>query len=115
MVRIAGLILAGLLVAGCATTRSLPTLDTGGGCRGVGLDARIAGDPSDPRLVWLLDNQGGGREEVVWPTGYSARFTPQVEVLDEHGMVAFRQGDVVSGGCVTGPDAQGPLMIRAGY
>lgn len=114
MVRIAALILAGLLVAGCASTRQLPTLATGGGCRGVGLDSQIAGDPSDPRLVWLLDSQGG-RHDVVWPQGYSARFTPQVEVLDEHGAVVFRQGDAVRGGCVTGPDANGPLLIRAGY
>jgi hypothetical protein len=114
MVRIVGLILGGLLVAGCAATRPLPTLATGGGCRGVGLDSQIVGDTSDPRLVWLLDSQGG-RRDVVWPPGYSARLTPQVEVLDEHGTVVFRQGATVHGGCVTGPDTQGPLLVRAGY
>jgi hypothetical protein len=59
-------------------------------------------------------SQGRGRRDVIWPPGYVARFTPMLEVLDETGRVIFRDGDAVSGGCTTGPDAQGPLLIAAG-
>jgi hypothetical protein len=38
-----------------------------------------------------------------------------LEVLDEGGTVVFRDADPVNGGCVTGPDAQGPLLIAAGF
>ena len=104
-----------LIAAGCAIHRPLPTIATdNGGCRGVGLEAHITGNPSDPRLVWLVGLQGD-RTDVIWPPGYTARFTPRVEVLDQEGAVVYRDGDAVSGGCVTGPDAQGPLLIRAGY
>jgi hypothetical protein len=114
MSRLASLAIAAL-VAGCAMNRPLPTVASdNGGCRDVGLDATLTGDPSDPRLAWLVAEQGQ-RIEIVWPPGYTARFAPRVEVLDAKGLVVFRDGDSVRGGCVTGPDAQGPLLIRSGY
>jgi len=42
--------------------------------------------------------------EDGWNVGYSARFTPKLELLDEHGNVVRREGDQLIGGCET-PDA----------
>ena len=83
----------------------------GDACAGVGLDAaRLTGDPNDPRVAWLA-TPGGGRQDVVFPPGYQARFVPALEVLDASGAVVARDGDVVDGGCVTGADGGGPLLI----
>jgi hypothetical protein len=35
-----------------------------------------------------------------------------LEVLNADGTVVFREGSNVTGGCVTGPDAQGPFLIH---
>jgi hypothetical protein len=43
----------------------------------------------------------GGRIDVIWPPGYRARFTPNLEVLDGSGVIVIRAGDSVTGGCVT--------------
>ena len=104
-------LLAVMLVAGCATLRALPTLASyNGGCRGVGLDATLVGDPADPRVAWLVGN--GGRQEIVWPPGYSARFTPALEILDASNQIVLRGGDKITGGCTSGrPDV---LLIRPG-
>lgn len=93
---------------------ALPTLAGWNGvCAGVGLvKAVLTGDPSDPRLAWLQTPTG--RKDVVFPPGSSARFTPRLEVLDGNGKVVGREGDVIDGGCVTGPDAAGPLLILGG-
>jgi hypothetical protein len=109
--------LAILVVAGaCAVPRPLPTVEAfNGACRGVGLlDARVIGSPSDPRLAWLVYGDTQARRDVIWPPGYTARFTPRLEILDEKGAVVFGDGDQVTGGCVTGPGAQGPLLIAPG-
>lgn len=79
-------------------------------CGGVGLDAIVAGDPTDPHLVWLV-NQGpgsgsGGRRDVVWPPGYRARFTPSLVVLDTSDTVRLREGDRVGGACRVLPDGR---------
>jgi len=47
----------------------------------------------------------------VWPAGYTARFTPQIEVLDASRRVRYVAGDVIEGGCVTGPGISGPLYV----
>jgi len=107
------LAVSALLVGACGTARPLPTVAADRGiCRGVGLEAQISGDPRDPRAIWLT-GRDGGRMEALWPPGYSVRFTPGAEVLDERGRVVYRAGDQVDGGCTTGPDAQGPLLIHA--
>ena len=104
-----------LIVGACAVPQPLPTVEVfSGACRGVGLESHITGDPSDPRIAWLVQDVGGKRLDVIWPPGYKARFTPRLEVLDEKGAVAFHDGDPVTGGCTTGPDAQGPLLIAPG-
>jgi hypothetical protein len=43
----------------------------------------------------------GQRYEVEWPVGYSARFTPSLEVLNENGVVVGHEGTQLRGGCQT--------------
>ena len=85
---------------------AVPTVPGVGGCRGIGLTgASLAGNPSDPRVTWL--NTSGVRREIVWPPGYTARFyrfSSPFEVVDASGRVVYRQGDLIRGGCVAGPD-----------
>ena len=105
---LAAIALAALLAA-CTTTRPLPTLASyNGGYRGIGIDAVLAGDPNDPRVAWLEWN---GRRDIVWPPGFTARFAPNLQVLDGSGTVVFRAGDRISGGCAIGEDL---LLIRPG-
>lgn len=87
-------------------TMALPTIErVTDSCGGVGLiDATLAGDPSDPRLAWL--QTPGGRLEIVWPPGYTARFdrfVSNLEVLDPTGRVVYGLGDPIDGGCTAGP------------
>jgi hypothetical protein len=67
------------------------------GCAGIGFDGSLQGDPSDPRVAWIV--VGGRRVEVVWPTGFQARFDPRLEILDATDTVVLREGDPVTGGC----------------
>jgi hypothetical protein len=69
-------------------------------CAGVGLSAVLHGDAADPHVAWLV-NDLGTRIDVMWPPGYRARFTPNLEVLDGSEVVVIRAGDPVTGGCVT--------------
>jgi hypothetical protein len=70
-------------------------------CAGIGLlDAVLHGDAADPGTTWLL-SQGSHRIELVWPSGYRARFVPSLEVVDPSGTVVGREGDRVNGACVT--------------
>ena len=52
--------------------------------------------------------------ELVWPPRFSARFDPDLEVLDHLGRVAAREGTPVTEACLTGdpdvlsPDLYGP-------
>jgi hypothetical protein len=69
-------------------------------CAGVGLIAVLRGNPSDPHLAWIEQfPRGGGRQEVIWPAGFSARFTPLLEILDETGLPLIHEGDFVGGAC----------------
>jgi len=83
------------------TTNWLETPDTI--CAGVGLDAVLHGSPNDPYVAWLENSVGGGRDEVLWPAGYRARFSPNLEILNESGIVVLREGDAISGSCVPSP------------
>jgi len=78
---------------------NLPTVPSAEvACAGISLNATLAGDPSDPRLAWLVQ-PGGKRIDVVWPPGFTARFVPTLEILDAAGTVVFRAGDPIDGGC----------------
>jgi hypothetical protein len=79
-------------------------------CGGVGLDAIVAGEPTDPDLVWLVNQWPGSksinRTDVVWPPGYRARFGPGLVVLDASDTVRLRAGDRVGGACQVLPDGR---------
>ena len=40
--------------------------------------------------------------DLVFPKGFTARFTPRLEILDANGQVRFREGSAITGGCVWG-------------
>ena len=89
---------------------ALPTISlVGRGCRGIGLEGTLSGNRFDPRIAWLATS--AGRRDVVFPDGFTARFAPSLEVLDASGLVVARQGTAITGGCTTGPNAQGPVLI----
>lgn len=122
MIRVVALA-ALLLIGGCSSPApspspkptgvfALPTVDTSSwdACAGIGiLDAHLTGNPSDPRVAWL--DGGFGRKEIVVPLRFTARFEPELEILDQTGVVVAREGDIVDGGCVTGSGANSPLLI----
>jgi len=86
-------------------------------CAGVGLDAVVHGSPDDPRIAWLENRlmipagAAGQRMDVEWPTGFRARFTPNLEILDGWGNVVLREGDAVGGACQTGEFNNGVLFL----
>jgi hypothetical protein len=106
--------IAGFL-AGCAQTLALPTMATDVvWCREIGYEGVLRGDANDPRLAWGEKERRTGsvaRRELVWPPGYTARFTPDVEILDASRRVRYVARDVIEGGCVTGPSFSGPLYV----
>ena len=71
-------------------------------CAGIGTSALLRGDPSDPEVAWLAPI-GGGVDRILtaWPSGFSARFAPGLQILDGSGRVVLADGDFVDGGCVT--------------
>ena len=70
-------------------------------CAGIGADAFLRGSASDPRHVWLEDAATRARSELVWPTGFVARFAPDLQVIDAAGRAAYSGGDHIGGLCVT--------------
>lgn len=106
-----------LFLSGCAQTYVLPTVraEHSTWCRGVGYDGVLRGDPADPRIAWgeqeTMTNSLIFRKDLVWPPGYTARFTPQLEILDASRNVRYVAGDLIEGGCVTGPGISGPLYV----
>ena len=81
------------------------------------MDAIVHGDPTDPRVAWLINKLPGGgarRIEVAWPPGYRARFAPELEILDSSGEVKMREGDPVDGTCGTAEDGAVILGLSFG-
>lgn len=62
-------------------------------------DVRVHGSPDDPALTWIVFANDGHRENLLWPPGYRARFTPMLEVLDPFGRVYSREGDSAHDHC----------------
>jgi hypothetical protein len=54
----------------------------------------LEGDPASTPAVWGID-AGGLRFDIRWPAGFTARFTPSLEVLDPTGSVVARGGQTV--------------------
>jgi hypothetical protein len=85
-------------------------------CAGVGLNAMVHGDPTDPKVAWLINRNGGSekaRIEVAWPPGFRARFVPRLEVLDDTGRVRLREGDHINGTC--GSAADGAVILELSF
>jgi hypothetical protein len=113
-----------LLLGGCATPLPLPsatpTVASIGlptvtrlpeACAGVGLvGAVLAGDPHDPRVAWLKTTSGDGRLDIVFPPGFSARFTPHLEIVNAAGQVVASEGDAVNSGCYI-DNGGSPLLV----
>ena len=72
-------------------------------CAGGGLvgDFELHGAAGDPHVAWLAE-PNGSRQELVWPAGYLAKFTPALEVVDEAGTVIAREGSKPTGACPMG-------------
>jgi hypothetical protein len=68
------------------------------GCDAIGVDhpvfGHLAGDRTDPSVVWLVspDRQ---RLEVLWPSGFFARFDPVVALHDRDRHLVANAGDGV--------------------
>ena len=61
--------------------------------------AVLHGDPADPQVTWL-EGPGSGRRDIAWLPGSSARFAPDLEVLDPSGRVIAHEGSIATGGCI---------------
>lgn len=72
-------------------------LCSGGGTIG---DFRLHGSPIDARLAWMVWPDGH-RTELAFAAGWSARFMPDLEVLDAGGRVVAREGSPIIGTCGT--------------
>lgn len=103
-----------IAVAGCSGSPEpsgphLRTLDhEQNDCLGVGLDpVYLQGDPADPRIAWL-ETSSGRRSETIWEAGFTARFAPDLEVLDASGQVVYRAGDLIEEYCAVG---SGPVLV----
>ena len=98
-----------------ASTYPLPTSQIQSDvCGGIGGGFVILrGDINDPHLTWETSLDGSGRQEIVWPPGYRARFNPKLEVLDPAGAVIARDGDhVPAGACAVGPPENPPAVVE---
>jgi hypothetical protein len=60
--------------------------------------------------VWLVARWGSGREPIVWPAGFRARRHP-LELLDSHGKVVARGGELIKIGGGLVPVSHGPCML----
>ena len=124
--RLFAIVIFAVAIAGCGagTTQTstrqlgpgetwLPLADFSNGsllCAGGGFigDYRLHGDASDPRLAWMVEPDGT-RTELGWPSGWSARFAPGLEILDDQGVVRAHEASLVEGGCETAK--RGVLLV----
>ena len=71
-------------------------------CVAVPIDATLHGSPTDRAVAWLIDGRSGQRVQAAWPDGYTARFDPELAVIDQSGAVVLHEGDQVTRACFTG-------------
>lgn len=76
-----------------------------GGCPDALATGILAGDPDDAEVAWLLGSDGA-RHRILWPTGYSARFDPALELIGPGGVVVAREGDRLELGGGVGADGR---------
>jgi hypothetical protein len=62
----------------------------------------IHGSTLDARVTWVTSPDTNERFEIVWPAGYSVRFEPDLEVLNENGRTVAREGYRLIGWCRIG-------------
>jgi hypothetical protein len=119
---------AGLLAGGCvgpvggplsaSTSPSLPPAardyvlpefqkSVGGipvACAGVAYIEKVVirGSADDPALAWIAFSDGR-RENLVWPSGFRARFVPKPKILHASGRGVARDGDLATGDCPMPP------------
>lgn len=110
-----GALAACWFLGGCGVipTASLRTDPTRlGSCGiGVGRDATVHGSASDPRLAWAVDNTSGQRAELIWPSGYNARFTPALVIVDRDGKAVAHEGDLIIGSCLSRNDEPDAIQV----
>jgi hypothetical protein len=56
----------------------------------------LEGNPADPREPVWLQGPDGARISVVWPAGFSVRFSPKAVLYNEQGHPVARAGDSVT-------------------
>ncbi len=103
------LVVALALSAACSVGPSLPTspkLPEGAQvmCEMALLEGVLHGDPGDSRVAWLAPPTGV-RRELQWPWGFTARFTPKLELVAEGGAIVAREWDDVDLGGGIAPDS----------
>lgn len=114
------LIASAIALLGCEQGNSptgvklpLPTVFVieGQPCLFLSFEGVLRGDPEAERIAWLeLPND---RWEVVWPSGYRARFAPRLQILDQGGRVVIEEGGRVTSACAVGdPDT---VLLRVPF
>jgi hypothetical protein len=97
-----------VVLAACASVIGLPLREatwTRAGrpflCAGTGFatPGLLEGAADDPRVAWMILN--GKAHSLAWPRGWTARFSPSLEVFDDAGRAVARAGDPIGGGCRT--------------
>ena len=86
-------------VADAPRVLDLPVYGQGIPCEWPGFAMVLHGSVTDPPWVWLESLDGKERLDVAWPPGYTARFTPALEVRDARDATVTREGDLVDGAC----------------
>lgn len=71
------------------------------------VEGYLRGDPADTAWPVWLEAADGHRLYVLWPPGFSVRFTPEPELLDEHGTVVLADGAALELGQVGADPALG--------
>lgn len=64
----------------------------------------LRGDPGNAARPVYVESLDGTTKIIIWPHGFSARFSPDLELVNDHGEVVAREGDTLDlGGGVVDP------------